>query len=349
MRISGKVIDAITKESLPNAKVIIVIDDNERATLYTDSSGIFEHSEERNYTGKELCCQTAKNGYKMGSPVYKIEDEEIELEVELVPENKIALVLKVIDKEGSPLEGVKFFIGIESEEIDTGESDKKGQLTIQLETEFEGKELWIKAERKGYDTAESEIKITKDNIHQISMKKIIVPQSNKKRFKTISAIGVIFIIIISILIFYPKNNAPVITFNEPQDGDVFSTNKIMLSVFVDDKNGIKSVAVNGNNATYESSNKRVRIANFTLPKPGENKIEVKAIDSSGKGKENTKTIKVYYIPSNMLTGSITAELTKNKKNIKKNDLIKFLEKEESKSNTDRRQIDSMKRLLIKKN
>ena len=221
MKIIGKVIDAITKKPLQGAKVKIVIDNSERATLYTDGSGVFEHNEEQNYSGNEMHCQVVKKNYKNESQVYLIEGNEVELEVELVPEDKIPLMLKAFDQNKSPLEGVKISISIESKEIETGVSDSAGRLTIYLNHDLAQKSFSFKAERSGYQTASGEATPTKDNIHQIVMNTTAMPHSSSKKSKVVLAMGGILCVIILVAIFYPGKPKPPVP-PRPSPADTFS-------------------------------------------------------------------------------------------------------------------------------
>jgi len=88
MRVHGSVNDAAKNMPLSDARVVLVIGDRELAVLFTDREGRFEHGEEKDYGGQTLKCRVGKEGVEPQEVTYKIEQDELSLEVELVPLEK---------------------------------------------------------------------------------------------------------------------------------------------------------------------------------------------------------------------------------------------------------------------
>ncbi len=84
MKISGTVMDAANEMPLAGAKVSLHIGERELAVLFSDRKGRFEYKETAQYLGETLVCQMEKDEFESRGVTYKIESEEVKLEVELV-------------------------------------------------------------------------------------------------------------------------------------------------------------------------------------------------------------------------------------------------------------------------
>lgn len=85
MRVWGTVKDAKREKPIPNAKISLFIGERELAALDSDSNGEFEYKETASYIGETLICQVEMKGYHPQKASYKIEKDEIPLDIELVP------------------------------------------------------------------------------------------------------------------------------------------------------------------------------------------------------------------------------------------------------------------------
>ncbi len=84
MKINGEVKDAINEKPLADAKIRIYVGEKELAALYSNREGRFEFREAASYIDKTLICQVEKEGFKPQKVTYKIGQEEIQLDIELV-------------------------------------------------------------------------------------------------------------------------------------------------------------------------------------------------------------------------------------------------------------------------
>ena len=102
MLVKGTIKDAAKEMPIPKAKVSLSIGDKELAVLYSDRKGDFEYEEAASYIGETLMCQVEKKGYEAQTVTYKIEHDEVPLEIELVKEKngipwlKIAAVIGAV-------------------------------------------------------------------------------------------------------------------------------------------------------------------------------------------------------------------------------------------------------------
>lgn len=86
MKVFGTVKDAANEMPLRGAKISLFIGERELAVLKSDREGKFEHKEAASYMSETLICQVKKGRYNTQEISYKIEGEEVPLNIELVPE-----------------------------------------------------------------------------------------------------------------------------------------------------------------------------------------------------------------------------------------------------------------------
>ena len=102
MRVFGTIKDAATDMPISKAKVSLSVGDKELAVLKSDRKGKFEYEEAASYIGETLICQVEKEKYHPQTVTYKIEHDEVPLEIELVKEKngipwlKIAAVIGAV-------------------------------------------------------------------------------------------------------------------------------------------------------------------------------------------------------------------------------------------------------------
>lgn len=204
MRVLGIIIDASKEKPLPDAKLSFHIGEKELAVLYSDREGRFEHKEEISYLGETLICQVEKKGYKPQKVTHKIEQEEVQLEIELVPEEeeKLKFQLECKDNKGNQLEDVSVSLEIDGEGVGVGISDKNGLFKITLSPDFKDKTLNFKAELGGFELTEGEVHLEKETSLEITMNKIRVTPPRKKwpKIALASVIVIVIILIISIVV-----------------------------------------------------------------------------------------------------------------------------------------------------
>lgn len=204
MKVFGSIKDASKEIPLPDAKLSFHIGEKELAVLYSDSEGKFEHKEESSYYGETLICQVEKEGYQPQKVAHKIEQDEVPLKIELVPEEeeKLKFQLECKDDRGNPLEGVSVSLEIDGEGVGVGFSDKNGLFKITLSPDFEDKTLNFKAELGGFELSKGEVRLEKETSWEVAMKKIRVTPPRKKWPKIAlgAAAVVVILLIISIAI-----------------------------------------------------------------------------------------------------------------------------------------------------
>lgn len=100
MKVIGIIKDAAKEMPIASAKVALYIREKELAVLYSDSEGKFEHKEAAQYIGETLICRVQKEGFKTQEVSHKIEQEEVRLDIEMVPveEEKIEVTINVKDE-----------------------------------------------------------------------------------------------------------------------------------------------------------------------------------------------------------------------------------------------------------
>ena len=88
MKIDGIVTDAIKEKPLAKSKVVLYIGEIELVTFYSDKDGKFEIEQKLDqYIGKTLICHVEKDKFNSRKVTYKIGEEDIRLNIELVPIN----------------------------------------------------------------------------------------------------------------------------------------------------------------------------------------------------------------------------------------------------------------------
>lgn len=82
--------DSITKELVAVAEVSVSIGDQKVGAGHTDrKKGSFTKSIDSQYVGQTLTCRVSKDGYEPQEATYKIGHEDIRLDIELVPEERV--------------------------------------------------------------------------------------------------------------------------------------------------------------------------------------------------------------------------------------------------------------------
>ena len=213
MRVSGSIKDAATQRPIPGANVDLAFADMELAKLSCDKAGRFEYREEPQYIGEVLNCNVEKKGYEPREVYYKIEHEEIHIDIELVPE-RIELNLNLKDEKRNPLDGVKITLEVDGEQIGIGFSDKNGLVKITLSPDLEEKTIKFKAELGGFEVATDEIQLRKETSHEICIKKVPVPPPLK--WPKIAA-GIVAAVVAAITIYLLIPNSPP---PEPQPPEI---------------------------------------------------------------------------------------------------------------------------------
>lgn len=210
MRVLGIIIDASKETPLPDAKLSFHIGEKELAVLYSDSEGRFEHKEEISYLGETLICQVEKESYKPQKVTHKIEQEEVQLEMKLVPEKeeKLEFQLECKDDRGNPIGGVSVSLEIDGEGVGIGISDKNGLFKITLSPDFKDKTLNFKAELGGFELGKGEVKIGKETSCDITMKKIPVTPPRKIWPKIVLGTAAVIVIVIIISIAISRKPSP---------------------------------------------------------------------------------------------------------------------------------------------
>jgi hypothetical protein len=217
MKVFGIIKDAAKEMPIASAKVALYIRDKELAVLYSDSEGKFEHKEAAQYIGETLICRVQKEGFKTQEVSHKIDQEEVQLDIELVPieEEKIEVTINVKDEKQNPLERVSISLEIDGNRVGTGFSDKSGIFKIKLNPDFEGKTIKYKAELGGFELASGDIQLKKETSFEITMKSKAVPTpppepTPPSKWPKI-AIGVAAVIVAAIIIYLvipPKSRPP---------------------------------------------------------------------------------------------------------------------------------------------
>ena len=86
MKIYGIITDAAEEKPLAKSKVVLYIGEIELVTFYSDKEGKFEVEQKLDqHIGETLICHVEKDNFKPREVTYKIEDEDIRLDIELVP------------------------------------------------------------------------------------------------------------------------------------------------------------------------------------------------------------------------------------------------------------------------
>ncbi len=176
MRVIGTIKDAVKEKILANAKVSLYVGEKELAVLYSDEEGRFEHKETVQYIGEILICRVEKEGFEPQKVTYKIEHDEVPLEIELVSKEKEELQLNISlkDEKRNSLKGVKITLDLEivGDQVGSGISDKCGNSKIMLKPDLEGKTVLYRVELGGFELTTGRIQLKKETFHEITMSKI---------------------------------------------------------------------------------------------------------------------------------------------------------------------------------
>ncbi len=172
MKVKGLAKNTATGAPLAGVKVVLAVGDRELAVLFSDKEGCFEHMEEKEYVGQKLNCRVEKEGFKSQDVSREIPQDEVQLDIELVPE-RVELMLTVHDGKKNPLEGVKITLGLNGEQIGTGFSGKNGLAKITVPRGWVKKTGKLKGELAGFEPSIKEIQIEEDTPIEIIMKKVV--------------------------------------------------------------------------------------------------------------------------------------------------------------------------------
>jgi len=86
MKIYGIITDAAEEKPLAKSKVVLYIGEIELVTFYSDKDGKFQVEQKLDqHIGETLICHVEKDNFKPREVTYKIEDEDIRLDIELIP------------------------------------------------------------------------------------------------------------------------------------------------------------------------------------------------------------------------------------------------------------------------
>ena len=263
MRAFGTVKDAATEKPLPGAKIVLYIREKQLAILYSNSEGKFEHKEAAQYIGEILFCKAEKEGYEPREVMQEFEQDELPLEIKLDPveEEKIALTLDLKDEKKSPLKGVKITLEVDGEQVDVGFSDKYGLFKVTLSPDLEDKTINYKAELGGFELASGEAQLKKETSHEITLKRPPPPPDGKwlkiaVRAAKIAAVISAGIIIWQIIPFEGPPEMPVINYLEASPSEIRAGEGSTLSWSVSDATSVTiypeigSVGLTGTRVVY---------------------------------------------------------------------------------------------------
>lgn len=86
MKIYGIITDAAEEKPLAKSKVVLYIGEIELVTFYSDKDGKFQVEQKLDqHIGETLICHVEKDNFKPREVTYKIGDEDIRLDIELIP------------------------------------------------------------------------------------------------------------------------------------------------------------------------------------------------------------------------------------------------------------------------
>ena len=116
MKIYGIITDAAEEKPLAKSKVVLYIGEIELVTFYSDKDGKFQVEQKLDqHIGETLICHVEKDNFNPREVTYKIGDEDIRLDIELVPiepEKPIELPKKEIVPPPPNMKWLKIAIGI---------------------------------------------------------------------------------------------------------------------------------------------------------------------------------------------------------------------------------------------
>ena len=86
MKIYGIITDAAEEKPLAKSKIVLYIGEIELVTFYSDKDGKFQVEQKLDqHIGEALICHAEKDNFKPREVTYKIGDEDIRLDIELIP------------------------------------------------------------------------------------------------------------------------------------------------------------------------------------------------------------------------------------------------------------------------
>jgi len=197
-----------------------------------------------------------KEGYEPGEVVREFEEDEVSLEIKLVPkkEEKIELTGNLKDEKRNPLKGVKVSLEVNGEGVGVGLSDKDGIFKISLSPDFEGKTINYKAELAGFELATGKVPLKKETSVKITMKKHPTPPPDRKwLIIAVGAAGIAAAILVAIII---SQELPVINSFKASPSKISAGEYSELSWSVSDATSVTiepeigSVALTGTRAVY---------------------------------------------------------------------------------------------------
>lgn len=215
MIIHGTVTDATARKPLAQAKVVLSVGETELATLFTSKEGVFEVEQDlEQNSGQDLICHVEKEGFKPQRVVSEINQDEIEQDIKLVPE-QVEITVTVRNDADNPLEGVEIAINLQGERIAVERSDRQGNALITIGVNLVGKSASFNAIMEGFEPTTGQFNIEKKTALTVKLKSevlrdkpppIIVKPPKKKWVLVAAAIGVL--LVIAVVIFWQTNQSP---------------------------------------------------------------------------------------------------------------------------------------------
>ncbi|MGA1864636.1 MAG: peptidylprolyl isomerase [bacterium] len=219
MKVLGTVKDAVKELPIEDAQIGLFIRGKELALLYSDKEGRFEHKEAAQYIGESLIFKVEKEGFKSQDITYKVEYEEVQLDIELVPlfpevkeKNNLTIIVK--DKQNNLLEGVKITLEADEEQISAGFSDKKGLFKISLAHDLKDKKIKYTAEHGDFEPASGKIRLKEETALEVTMEKLSEYPKPRKWIKIAIIVGALLIagIAACFFIFRIPNTPQIVDF-----------------------------------------------------------------------------------------------------------------------------------------
>jgi hypothetical protein len=91
MNIKGSVINAVTREPVGRAKVVLAVGERELAELFSDKDGNFELVEGGSYINQTLNCRCEKEGFQTTTETTAIEQNAVLVELAIIPEKPVEI------------------------------------------------------------------------------------------------------------------------------------------------------------------------------------------------------------------------------------------------------------------
>jgi hypothetical protein len=172
MHVRGVVKDAVGETPVPDVKVGLYVGSSELAMVRSDAQGRFDYKESASYVGETLVCRMQREGYQDQQVTYEIDQEELWIEVELVPEPTSILVkVTVTGETGGPLRGATVTLQAGEETVGTGLTDQNGSVESVLSPDLRGMEVGYRVELGGYETARGEVTLTRETLCKITLRR----------------------------------------------------------------------------------------------------------------------------------------------------------------------------------